>query len=238
MRSYPCMIVGMSDEGRAAYVKQHVQEGDEIVLQRQPGNAGEADAVACFHGRQCIGHIPHGRSWVSRSLAAGDSHLVRVTGFDANDAGELISLEIEITILGEERPGSDPGARSMISEIGDELRILAMVAAADGRIAAPERALLEDFAARRAQEAGVVPKEGEIQHAVRWARRKAADSLDAAQIIGRLATERPAALQPILDECELMAEIDGTVGQQERQIVTTLRTLLHHGIKMAKDRSG
>jgi tellurite resistance protein len=237
MRSYPSVILGMPHEGRAAYVKQHVREGDEIALERQPGNPGETDAVACFHGGQCIGHIPKGRQWIGRSLAAGDRHLVRVTGFDANDAGELTSVEIEITVLDEERADPDPGAKSVISEIGDELRILAMVAAADGRIAPPERALLEEFAARRSHEMGVVPEEGETQHAVRWAHRQAADSLDAAQIIGRLATDRPEALQTMLDECELMAEIDGTVGRQERQIVTTLRNLLHHGLKMAKDRS-
>jgi|GEM_PF-6247557 len=234
MRSYPCLIIGLSHEGRATYVKQHIREGDEITLQR----SGEPVAIACFHGPNCIGHIPQGRQWVSRSLSEGDRHQVRVTGFDTNDKGEFSGVEIEITILGEERPDPDPGAKSVISEIGDEIRILAMVAAADGLVAAPEKALLEEFAARRAHEMGIAVEAGEIEHAVRWARRKSADSLDAARIIGRLATERPAALPVMLEECELMAEIDGRVGHEERHVVTTLRNLLLHGLKLVKDQSG
>jgi tellurite resistance protein len=225
----------MPHESGAAYVRQHVREGDEVTLQRRPGKSGEPDAVACFHGRECIGHIPQGRQWVSRSLAQGDRHQVRVTGFDIIDHGEIALVEIEITILNKDRPDPDPLAKSIISEVGDELRLLAMVAAADGRVAPPEKALLERFADSRAREMGIDPLEGEAAHAVRWARRKAADSLDAAQIIGRLATERPSALPILLDECELMAEIDGTVGQQEKQVVSMLRNLLQHGLKMAKD---
>jgi tellurite resistance protein len=235
MRSYPCLIIGMPLEGRAGYVKQNVREGDEITLERQPDTSGEPDAVACFHGEHCIGHIPHGRQWVSRSLAQDDGHQVRVTGFDTTEAGDLAAVEIEITILNEERPDPDPLAKSIISEIGDELRLLAMVAAADGRVAPPERALLERFADARAREMGIEPEEGEAAHAARWARRKAADSLDAAQIIGRLATDRPSALPIMLAECENMAEIDGSIGQQERQIVTMLRNLLQQGQMTAKE---
>jgi tellurite resistance protein len=225
----------MPHEGRAAYVKQHVREGDAITLQRQPEKSSEPGAVACFHAGHCIGHIPQGRQWVARSLAQDDGHQVRVTGFDTTEAGELAAVEIEITILNEERPDPDPLAKSIISEIGEELRLLAMVAAADGRVAPSEKALLERFADARAREMGIDPEEGEAAHAVRWARRKMADTLDAAQIIGRLATDRPSALPIMLEECELMAEIDGTVGQQEKQIVTMLRNLLQQGLKTAKD---
>jgi hypothetical protein len=232
MRSYPCLIIGMPHEGRAAYVKQHVREGDEITLERQP------DTIMCFHGGQCIGQIPQGRQWVRGSLAQDDRHQVRVTGFDTMETGELAGVEIEITILNEDRPDPDPLAKSIISEIGDELRLLAMVAVADGRVAPSEKALLERFADARARETGIEPEQGEAAHAVRWARRKAADSLDAAQIVGRLAIDRPSALPIILEECELMAEIDGSIGQQERQIVTMLRSLLQHGIKMAKETRG
>jgi tellurite resistance protein len=238
LRSYPCLIVGLLYEGRAAYVKQHVREGDEITLQRRPGNAAEADGTDCFHMRQCVGHIPLARQWVSRSLARGDRHSVRVTGFDTNETDELAAVEIEITLLDDDSPDPGPTARSIISEIGGELRILAMVAAADGRIAPTEKALLAQFADRRAREMEIELHDGEAEHAVRWAGRKAADSLDAANIIGRLAADRPSVLPIMLEECELMAEIDGTVGREERHIVTTLRNLLQHGLKMAKDLKG
>jgi tellurite resistance protein len=239
MRSYPCLIVGMPEEGRAAYVKDHVREGDEITLARVAGDPRHPNAVACFHGRRCIGYIPTARPWVGHSLAQGDRHQAKVTGFDTTDGGELSSVEIEITILGEAgaRP-DEPARRSIISEAGDELRILAMVAAADRRFAESERALLERFADMRAHELGLDIDAGEAAHAVRWARRKPADSLEAARIIDRLTTERPEALPVILDASELMAEIDGSLDQEERAILATLRNLLLHGLKIAKDRSG
>lgn len=235
MRSYPCVITGMLPSGYGAYVKEHVVEGDELTLGRGSEHSEAPGTIVCFHGGQCIGRIPEGYGWVSRSLTEGDSHRIRVTGFDNNDRGELIYVEIEITILDEDDSNTDSDAKCIISEIGDELRILAMVAAADGTVAAPERALLEDYTQIRAREMGIDPRAGEVQHAVRWARRKAADSLDAAQIIGRLAHDRPSVLQTILDECELMAEIDGSVGQQERQIVIMLRNLLQQGLATAKE---
>jgi tellurite resistance protein len=235
LRSYPCVIVGLSREGSAAYVKRNVREGDEITLQHHAGNDGEANVVVCLHDRKCIGQIPQARRWVGRSLAVGDRHKVRVTGFDTDDVGDPTSVEIEIMLLDEVAQDPGPAARSVISEIGDELRLLAMVAAADGRIAAAERAMLLEFADRRAREMNLELHDGEVEHAVRWAGRKTADSLDAAHIVGRLATERPTVLPLILEECELMAEIDGTVGREERHIVTTLRNLLLHGLQMAKD---
>jgi hypothetical protein len=232
MRSYPCLIIGMPHEDCAVYMKQHVREGDEITLRRQ------ADLVACFHGGRCIGHVPRERQWVEGSLAQDDRYQARVTGFDTTETGEVTAIEIEITILNEERPDPDPLARSIVSEIGDELRLLAMVATADGRVASSEKALLERFADARAREMGIDPEEGEVAHAVRWARRKVADSLDAAQIVGRLAIDRPSALPVILEECELMAEIDGSIGQQEKQIVTMLRNLLQHELNMARKTRG
>jgi tellurite resistance protein len=239
MRAYPCVVIFIPDEARAAYVKNHIREGDEITLGPEPADSHHPNAVACFHSGQCIGHITAKRQWVGYSLAQGDRHQVRVTGFDTTDGGELASVEIEITILGNESARPDePVIRSIISEVGDELRILAMVATADGRLAAPERDLLERFADMRARELGLDPDDGEAAHAIRWARRNAADSLDAARIIDRLAADRPAALGVMLDACELMAEIDGKVDQEEKAIVTMLRNLLLHGLKMAKDRSG
>jgi tellurite resistance protein len=230
VRSYPCLVVDMPHEGGATYIKRHLHEGDEVILQRQP------DSVACFHDGQCIGYIPRHQGWVGRSIDDGDRHKVTVTGFDTNDAGELASIEIQIEVLSEGQAGAEPPVvRSIISEIGDELRILAMVGAVDGTFARPERAFLEKFAELRGIEMGVSPAEGEAAHAVRWARRHACSSLDAAEIIDRLVRKRPAALQVMWDMCEIMAEIDGEVKEAERQAVIGLRGLLEHGMRLAKE---
>jgi len=237
VRSYPCLVVDLPVEG-AAHAKRHLHEGDEINLQRQPHNPRDQDTVACFHGGQCVGYIPRQRHWVSRSIDEGDHHKVTVTGFDTNEAGELASIEIEIEVLSEGQTRTEPQTRSIISEIGDELRILAMVGAVDGTFERPERAFLEKFAELRGIEMGVVPDEGEAAHAVRWARRKACSSLDAAEIIGRLARDRPEALQVVWDMCEIMAEIDGEVKEAERQAVIGLRGLLEQGMRLAKESKG
>ena len=230
LRSYPCLIVDMPDGIGATYAKRHLREGDEITFQRQ------SDRISCFHDGHCVGFIPRHRQWVSRSIDDGDRHKVTVTGFDMNDAGDLAAIEIEIAVLSEGRPRPEsPVVRSILSEIGDELRILAMVGAADGTFARPERAFLEKFAELRGIEKGVEPEEGEVAHAVRWARRNACSSLDAAEIIGRLARERPDALQTMWDMCEIMAEIDGEVKEAERQAVIGLRGLLEHGMRLAKE---
>jgi tellurite resistance protein len=226
VRSYPCLIVDMPDEIGAT----HLHEGDEITLQRQP------DAVACFHDGHCVGYIPRHRQWVSRSIDDGDRHKVTVTGFDMNDAGDLAAIEIEIAVLSEGQSRAEPPViRSILSEIGDELRILAMVGAVDGTFAKPERAFLEKFAELRGIEKGVEPEEGEVAHAVRWARRNACSSLDAAEIIAKLAREGPETLQVMWDMCEIMAEIDGEVKEAERQAVIGLRGLLEHGMRLAKE---
>src|SRR6266542_93398 len=182
LRSYPCLIVDMPLAEGTTYAKRHLHEGDEITFQCQ------SDRISCFHDGHCIGFIPRHRQWVSRSIDDGDRHKVTVTGFDTNDAGELTAIEIEIAVLseGQSRP-EPPVIRSILSEIGDELRILAMVGAVDGIFARSERAFLEKFAELRGIEKGVEPEEGEAAHAVRWARRNACSSLDAAEIIGRLA---------------------------------------------------
>lgn len=235
MRSHPCLVVDMPKEA-ATYLKRHLREGDEITLQRLPDSSDDRHTVACFHGGQCIGYIPSHRHWVSRSIDEGDRHKVTVTGFDTNDAGELTSIEIGIEVLSQGQAGAEPPAiRSIISEIGDELRILALVGTVDGTFARAERAFLEKFAELRGTEMGAVPEEGEAAHAVRWARRNACSSLDAAEIIGRLARERPEALQVLWDMCEIMAEIDGEVKETERQAVIGLRGLLEHGMRLAKE---
>jgi len=230
VRSYPCLIVDMPDEIGATYAKRHLNEGDEITFQRQ------SHRISCFHDGHFIGYIPRQRHWVGRSIDDGDRHKVTVTGIDTNDAGELAAIEIEIAVLSEGQPRPEPPViRSILSEIGDELRILAMVAAVDGTFARPERAFLEKFAELRGIEKGVEPEEGEVAHAVRWARRNACSSLDAAEIIGRLAREGPETLQVMWDMCEIMAEIDGEVKEAERQAVIGLRGLLEHGMRLAKE---
>lgn len=239
MRSYPCVIVGMPYEGRGKYVEWNVREGDEVTLRLEPDNPHDSNAVACFHGRHHIGYIPSRKDWVRRPIDEGDTHRVTVTGFDTNEKGELSCVEIEIEILSDGNPRVErPVVRSIVSEIGNELRILAMVAAADGRIQAPERDLIEKFAKIRAREVGLEPDEGEAAHALRWARRKIPSSLDAAQIIGGLSVERPDALQALWEVVEIVGEMDGKMKQAERDIVLKLRELIEYGQRINSNRTG
>ena len=225
MRSCPCIVVGLGDEATKL-----VREGDRLTLARGSGNA---PAVACFHGRQFIGHIPNGKAWVARLLDDGERHEVTVTGFDTDHAGKVAGVEIAVMFLGDERP-DQPVIRSIISEIGDELRILAMVGAADGRLEPAERSVMEQFAAARASELGLVPDEGEIAHAVRWARRHAPNMLDVAGIVKRLTRDRPEALPIVWEACAVVAEVDGRIAPEEKQSMITLRALFEQGMAKAK----
>jgi tellurite resistance protein len=222
MRSYPCVVIGLASEAA-----QRLREGDGLTLKRVP------PTIACYRGADLIGHIPWTRGWVARLLDDGDSHEVTVTGFDTDQGGKLAGLEITITISGDDR-AERPAIRSIISEIGDELRILAMVGAVDGRLAPAERGVMEQFAAMRAAELELAPDDGEIAHAVRWARRHAPNILDVAGIVTRLTDERPKVLGAILEACELVAEADGQIAPEERQSMITLSALLEQGMSAAK----
>ncbi|MFZ5677287.1 MAG: TerB family tellurite resistance protein [Pseudomonadota bacterium] len=225
MRSHPCVVVALS-----ADIARQLREGDRLTL--VPA-AQVNDAVACFHGESCIGHIPVSRDWVARSLADGDSPEVTVTGFDTDAEGRLAQVEIAVALPGDDRP-ERPRIRSVISELGDELRILALVGAADGRLAPAERGVIEQFAAARAADLGLTPDAGEIAHAVRWARRHVPDTLDVAGIVRRLTKEQPEALPLIQEACAIVAEVDGRIAPEERQSMITLEALLEQGMAQAK----
>jgi tellurite resistance protein len=224
MQTHPCVVVEL-----ALDAVERLREGDRLTLRCAP----DEGTVTCLHGAQRIGRIPAGRDWVVRSLAEGDSHEVTVTGFDTDDGGALAHVEIAIAILGEERT-ERPAICSIISEIGDELRILAMVGAADGRLEPAERSVMEQFAQMRAAELGFATEAGEAAHAVRWARRHLPDILDVAGIVRRLSEERPEALANILETCALVAEVDGRIAPEERQSMVTLRALLEEGMSAAR----
>ena len=89
--------------------------------------------------------------------------------------------------------------------------------------------MLERFADVRAREVGLTPEAGEPERAVRWASRNVPDSFETAQIIGRLAIDRPGAFDAILDVADIAAEMDGKVVDQEKAKVAILRELIEIG---------
>lgn len=89
--------------------------------------------------------------------------------------------------------------------------------------------MLQRFADVRAREIGVVPADGEVARAVRWARRRVPSPFETAQIIGRLAIDRPSAFDAILEVADLAAEMDGKVVDEERAKVMMLRDLIAVG---------
>jgi hypothetical protein len=218
MRSYPCVVVGCSQD-----VVARVREGDRLTLKRAP------DVVACFHDAGLIGHIPSSRSWVAHLLDDGATPEVTVTGFDIDHQGKLAQIEIAVAVADENKT-----IRSIISELGDELRILAFVGAADGRLAPAERSVMEQFALARARELGLTQDEDEAAHAVRWARRHAPNMLDIAGIVRKLSKVRPEALPIVWEACAIVAEVDGHIAHEERQSMATLRSLFQQGMSAGK----
>lgn len=220
MRSYPCVVIGCSQD-----VVARVREGDRLTLKL----ASEQGGVGCFHDAGLIGHIPSSRSWVVHLLDNGATPEVTVTGFDTDHQGKLAQIEIAVAVADESNT-----IRSIISELGDELRILAFVGAADGRLEPAERSVMEQFALARASELGLTPDDGEAAHAVRWARRHAPNILDVAGIVRRLSKNRPEALAIVWEACAVVAEVDGHIAHEERQSMATLRSLLQQGMSAGK----
>jgi len=94
--------------------------------------------------------------------------------------------------------------------------------------------MLERFGDVRAREVGVTPSAGEVERAVRWARRRVPSAFETAQIIGRLAIDQPSAFDAILEVADLAAEMDGKVVDEERAKVAMLRELIEVGRQFVK----
>jgi hypothetical protein len=98
MRTYPCSIIGVGFEGRADYIAQRVEPGDDIELRREPDNPHDSEAVAAYHDGRLIGYVPRTKRWVSRSLDEGDDIEAIVTGLNYADDQQLVSIAIDVTI--------------------------------------------------------------------------------------------------------------------------------------------
>ena len=220
---YQCSVTGLAAAGEGVYVRDQVAAGDPIELRQDPSRFG---SVAAFHDGRKIGRLSDGDSWIGPHLAQSEDKAIRVEDLIVNDEGELDSIDVSVELT---LPDAPQAPQSVISEIGEELRLLMTVVMADGVYHAQERQMLERFGDVRAREIGVVPAAGEVERAVRWARRRVPSPFETAQIIGRLAIDRASAFDAILEVADLAAEMDGKVVDEERAKVAMLRELIEVG---------
>jgi tellurite resistance protein len=222
-RQYQCSVTNLATAAEAPYVRDQVGTGDPIELRADPVAPG---AISAFHQGRRIGRLSDGDRWIGPHLVKCADNKIEVDDLIVNDEGELDSIDLSIELA---LPDEEQAPQSVISEIGEELRLLMTVVMADGVYHVQERELLQRFADIRAREVGVVPAEGEVARAVRWARRRVPSPFETAQIIGRLAIDRPSAFDAILEVADLAAEMDGKVVDEERAKVTMLRDLIEIG---------
>lgn len=222
-KQYQCSVTGLAAAAEGHYVRDQVGAGDSIELRADPAAPG---AISAYHHGNRIGRLSDSDRWIGPHLVQSESKTVHVDDLIVNDEGELDSIDLSIELA---LPDQSQAPQSVISEIGEELRLLMTVVMADGVYHVQEREMLHRFADVRAREVGVTPGEGEVARAVRWARRRVPSPFETAQIIGRLAIDRPSAFDAILEVADLAAEMDGKVVPEERAKVAMLRELIEVG---------
>jgi tellurite resistance protein len=226
-KHYQCSVTNLATTGERPYVRDEVGAGDPIELGADPA---APDTIGAFHQGRKIGRLSEHDRWIGPHLAKNQDKSVRVDELIVNDEGELDSIDLSIELA---LPDGTQAPQSVISEIGEELRLLMTVVMADGVYHVRERELLQRFAEVRAHEVGLTPSEEEVPRAVRWARRRVPSPFETAQIIGRLAIDRPAAFDAILEVADLAAEMDGKVVAEERAKVAMLKELIEVGRQFA-----
>lgn len=220
---YEGSVVGMPYEGRAEYVLSQVAAGDRIELRDEPTNPHDAGAIAVFHLERKIGYLRARDQWLRRYMRRANYCSISVEKLYFDEDDELAAVDLYIDLDLPDPPSPPP---SIMSEVGDELRLLMTVAVADGRLQRTEREVLERFAEIRAAEVGVKPDKGEAARAISWARKKAPSDAETPQLIGRLAINRPSAFDAILEVAEIVAELDGKVVEVEKARIESLRKLI------------
>ncbi len=221
--NYQCSVTDLARAGQGDYVRDQVGAGDSIELRPDATAPG---AIIAFHHGNRIGRLSEVDRWIGPHLAKNGDQAAHVDDLVVDNEGEIDSIDLSVELA---LPDGSQMPKSVIGEIGEELRLLMTVVMADGVYHVQEQQVLQRFADVRAREVGVVPANGEVARAIRWARRHLPSPFETAQIIGRLAIDRPTAFDAILEVADLTAEMDGKVVDAERAKVEMLRELIAVG---------
>lgn len=115
---------------------------------------------------------------------------------------------------------------TLVTLVGDELRLLLPIAMADGTLHARERMLIERYAMARARAAGREPEAAEIAAAVRWAQANPPDAAEAEKLAAHLRSNRVNSLATLWDAAQSLSEADGIVTAVENVRLAKLKALL------------
>jgi hypothetical protein len=115
---------------------------------------------------------------------------------------------------------------TLITLVGDELRLLLPIAMADGTLHARERMLIERYAMARARAAGSEPDATEIAAAVRWAQANPPNAAEAEKLASNLLSNRADSLAALWDAAQSLSEADGIVTAVENVRLSKLKALL------------
>lgn len=118
-------------------------------------------------------------------------------------------------------------ALHIIDRLGDELRLLAFVAEADGKMANKEANLIMRIAEMRASDLGIDLKKSEIVDLRRWMKSQRPDALTMQSALGRMARSKSGDYGEVWSLVEIIAEADGKIANQEIEAL--------HKIKAAMD---
>src|SRR5262245_46392697 len=92
-KQYDCSVIGVSDKGRSAYVRDHVSRGDALELV-----TSTPDTIAANHHGRMIGYLHTRDDWIGKYLAKAEDHEAHVDELYLDDQGELAGVDITVDL--------------------------------------------------------------------------------------------------------------------------------------------
>lgn len=119
-----------------------------------------------------------------------------------------------------------PVESRLIAELGAELRLLLLIAMADGALHARERTMLERYIASRAQDARIDCSEVELAAALRWAQSDPPTPAQCLDLVAAAVARRPDAVAVLWEMAQTLSEADGMVTGIETVRLARLKKVL------------
>jgi tellurite resistance protein len=161
----------------------------------------------------------------------------------ADASGELHETDefFEPYIDAPERPATGPDkstpfgrALHIIDRLGDELRLLAFIAEADGRMGREEAGIIMRIAEMRARDIGLDLSKAEIVDLKRWLKAQHPDALAMQAAIRRMAGMGASGYHDVWSLVEIVAEADGALSPQETSALRNIKAAMDWEFEDAK----
>lgn len=133
---------------------------------------------------------------------------------------------VQLRSSGPDRSRPFGKALKIIDMIGDDLKILAFIAEADGSFGNREADVLTKYAMYRAAEAGLELNKSDSVDLRKWMKMQNPDELTIRSSIRRIASRRTMTFDDLWDLANIVVEVDGKIKKSEQAALNELRSTL------------